>query len=74
MVVAMLVLALCAALIVGVEKDFMLIYQRGANSLLAEQGHAYLRGAEELAAVVLAADYDADEEAELRRDDLSETW
>ena len=31
LVVALLVFALCTALIVGLEKEFALIYQRGAN-------------------------------------------
>ena len=67
LVVAMLVFALCTALIVGLEKEFALFYQRGANSFLAEQGDAYLRGAEELAAVVLAADYEKDQQEEQAR-------
>ena len=74
LVVAMLVFALCTALIVGLEKEFALFYQRGANSFLAEQGDAYLRGAEELAAVVLAADYEEDQQQEQARDDLQEIW
>ena len=74
LVVALLVFALCTALIVGLEKEFALIYQRGANSFLAEQGDAYLRGAEQLSAEVLAADYDSDQKRDKPRDELSEIW
>ena len=53
LVVAMLVFALCAALIVSMKSDFMRLYQRTANILVAEQAYAYLRGAEELAGLAL---------------------
>ncbi len=74
LVVALLVFALCAALVVGLEKEFTLYYQRGANQFLAEQSQAYLRGAEDLAGLALQADYDTDQQREQPRDDLTEIW
>lgn len=74
LVVAMLVFAICAALIVAMQREFTLFYQRGANSLQAEQGYAYLRGAEELATLALVLDYDTDKERDIPRDDLEEIW
>jgi general secretion pathway protein K len=73
-VVALLVFALCAALIVAMKGEFTRLYQRGANLFLAEQAYAYLRGAEELAALALLADYDLDQSNEQPRDDLDEIW
>ncbi|QIB66416.1 type II secretion system minor pseudopilin GspK [Kineobactrum salinum] len=74
LVVALLVFGLSTALIVAMKSEFTLFYQRGTNLFLAEQGHAYLRGAEELAALALVMDYDADQSREQPRDDLSEFW
>ena len=74
LVVALLVFALCTALVVAMELEFNRFYQRGANALLAEQAEAYLRGAEELATLALLADYDADKKLEKPRDDLLEIW
>lgn len=74
LVVALLVFGLCAALLVAMQSEFTLFYQRGSNLFLAEQGHAYLRGAEELATLVLLTDYDADQSREQPRDDLGEIW
>jgi general secretion pathway protein K len=74
LVVAMLVFALCAALIVSMKSDFMRLYQRTANILVAEQAYAYLRGAEELAGLALLLDYDQDQGGEQPRDDLQEIW
>lgn len=76
LVVALLVFALCAILMVGMQSEFNLFYQRTANHLLAEQGDAYLRGAEQLAALALQADYQADQQrgTDQPRDDLSEIW
>ena len=74
LVVAMLVFALCAALIVAMKGDFMRLYQRTANILVAEQAYAYLRGAEELAGLALLLDYDQDQGGEQPRDDLQEIW
>ena len=51
LVVAMLVFAMCTALIVAMKSDFTRLYQRSANIFLAEQAYAYLRGAEELASI-----------------------
>ena len=73
LIVALLVFALCTALVVAMESEFNRFYQRGANILLAEQANAYLRGAEELATLALLADYDA-EDRDNPRDDLIETW
>ena len=74
LVVALLIFALCTALIVAMKSEFTLYYQRGANILLSEQVYAYLRGAEELASLALTQDYDADQLAEQPRDDLTEDW
>ena len=74
LIVALLVFALCTALVVAMEMEFNRFYQRGANLLLAEQAHSYLRGAEALATLVLLADYDEDRNREQPRDDLKELW
>ncbi len=59
LVVALLIFALCSDWIVAMKSEFTLYYQRGANILISEQVYAYLRGAEELAALALTQDYDA---------------
>lgn len=74
LVVALLVFGLCAALMVAMQREFTLFAQRGANLFLQDQGYAYLRGAEELAAVALVMDYDADQSRGQTRDDRSELW
>ena len=74
MVVAMLVFALVAALIVGLQRDFTLTLQRGTHQLFSEQAWAYLIGAEELAALALQADSRADARAEVATDHLGELW
>jgi general secretion pathway protein K len=74
LVVAMLVFAICTALVVAMKSEFMLYYQRGANLFNAEQAAAYLRGAEDLAALALVLDFDQDQAREKPRDDLNETW
>jgi general secretion pathway protein K len=53
LVIALLVFAISAALLVAMQRDFDLNYRRGANSFIAQQSWAYLRGAEELAALAL---------------------
>ena len=73
LIVALLVFALCTALVVAMESEFNRFYQRSANILLAEQANAYLRGAEELATLALLADYDA-QDRDSPRDDLLEIW
>ena len=45
LVVAMLVFALVAALMVGLQRDFTLILQRGTHQVFSEQTWAYLIGA-----------------------------
>ena len=74
LVVAMLVFALVAALMVGLQRDFTLTLQRGTHQLFSEQAWAYLIGAEELAAVALQADSRADARAEFAADHLGEVW
>jgi general secretion pathway protein K len=74
LVLALLVFALCAAIIVGMHRDFNRVYQQASNSMLAQQSGVYLRGAEELAVLALQLDYDQDTANELRRDDLEEVW
>ena len=67
LIVAMLVFALATALVVAMKSDFERFFQRSANILLDEQAQAYLRGAEELAALVLIRDYDEDKAEGLRK-------
>ena len=74
LIVAMLVFALAAALVVAMKSEFNRFFERTANILLAEQAQAYLRGAEDLAAMALIRDYDKDKQAGLARDDLTEEW
>lgn len=74
LVVALLVFALSASLVVAMRSEFNRYFVRSANLLLSEQGYAYLRGAEELAAMVLIADYDLDQQNQNMRDDLNEQW
>lgn len=74
LILALLVLALSTALIVGLERDFTLSYQRASNRHLGEQGWQYLYGAEELASTALRLDFEADVRSERLRDDLSEIW
>lgn len=74
LVIALLVFALCAVLMVSVQREFGLFYQRSGNRLLAEQGWVYLRGAEELAAMALRLDQQLDEQRGQPRDDLTEVW
>jgi general secretion pathway protein K len=70
----MLVFALATALVVAMKSEFERFYQRSVNLLFDEQAHAYLRGAEDLAALVLIMDYDEDKEKGVPRDDLQEMW
>lgn len=70
----MLVFALCTALIVAMQREFTLFYQRGANIFLGEQAYAYLKGAEELAVLALMTDSELDQKRDLQRDDLQEVW
>ena len=74
LIVALLVFALCTALIVAMKGEFTRFYQRGANLFLSEQANAYLQGAEELASLALLLDYDQDLDREQPRDDLGEIW
>lgn len=74
LVVALLVFAICAAVLVALQRDFDLSYRRGLNSFVAEQSWSYLLGAEELASLALTLDYDADLATEIARDDLNEIW
>jgi general secretion pathway protein K len=74
LIVAMLVFALATALVVAMKGDFERFFQRSANLLLDEQAQAYLRGAEDLAAMVLIRDYDEDKAEGFPRDDRSEAW
>jgi general secretion pathway protein K len=73
-VVALLVFALSATLLVALQRDFLINYRRVANVLTGAQRDAYLRGAEELAALVLGLDASADAAREQNRDTLDEIW
>ncbi|MDB4542638.1 type II secretion system minor pseudopilin GspK [bacterium] len=74
LVVAMLVFALCTALVVAMKSEFQRFYQRTANVLLSDQAYAYLLGAEELASTALLLDYDQGKGSQQSRDDLTELW
>ena len=74
LIVALLVFALAAALMVGLQRDFTLQMQRGGNNVIMEQGWAYLRGAEDLAATALRFDVEQDAASGISRDDLTELW
>lgn len=74
LIVAMLVFSLAAALVVAMQSEFLRFFQRSSNALVAEQAYAYLRGAEDLAALALQADYDQDKSEQKLRDDFSEFW
>tara|TARA_R110002110_G_scaffold91264_2_gene237544 strand:- start:165965 stop:167005 length:1041 start_codon:yes stop_codon:yes gene_type:complete len=73
LVVAMLVFALCTALVVAMKSELNRVYQRGSNLFRGEQAYAYLRGAEQLAGMALLLDYDQGN-ADKPRDDLTEIW
>ena len=74
LVVAMLVFALVAALMVGLQRDFTLTLQRGTHQLFSEQAWAYLLGAEGLAQLAVQADSLTDARAESPSDHLGEVW
>ncbi|MGA1580767.1 MAG: type II secretion system minor pseudopilin GspK [Luminiphilus sp.] len=74
LIVAMLVFALVAALLVGLQRDFSLTLQRGTQQLFAEQAWAYLLGAEGLAQLALQADNREDAMVDAPTDHLGELW
>ncbi len=74
LIVAMLVFALATTLVVAMSSEFTLFMKRGANSFLASQAYAYLRGGEDLAKMALIQDEEADAQANRERDDLTELW
>lgn len=74
LIVAMLVFALVAALLVGLQREFSLTLQRGTQQLFAEQAWAYLLGAEGLAQLALQADNREDALSDAPTDHLGELW
>ena len=74
LVVAMLVFALVAALLVGLQRDFTLTLQRGTHQLFSEQAWAYLMGAEDLAKLALREDRRVDAQSDTPSDHLGELW
>ena len=74
LVIALLVFALAAALMVGVQRDFNLQLQRSTNTFFAEQGWSFLLGAETLAALALRFDSDQDAKSDTPVDSLQEIW
>jgi general secretion pathway protein K len=70
----MLVFALVAALLVGLQRDFSLTLQRSEQQLFAEQAWAYLIGAEGLAQLALQADGRQDAKSESPTDHMGELW
>lgn len=74
LVIALLVFALAAALMVGVQRDFRLQLQRSTNTFFAEQGWSFLLGAESLAELALRLDADEDGRSDAPVDSLLEVW
>ena len=74
LLVTLLIFAIGIALVVPMYREYTLFLKRAANSFTAEQSNAYLRGGEELAALVLIQDRLLDREQGAERDDLSEFW
>lgn len=74
LVIALLIFALAAALMVGVQRDFSLQLQRSTNTFFAEQGWAFLVGAEELGILALSFDSELDAQNEVKVDSLNEAW
>lgn len=74
LVIALLVFALAAALMVGVQRDFNLLLQRSTNTFFAEQGWSFLLGAETLAELALRFDADEDAKSDAPVDSLQELW
>ncbi len=74
LLVTLLIFAVGIALVVPMYGEYTLFLQRTSNRFAAEQSDAYLRGGEELAALVLQRDQLLDEEEGRQRDDLSELW
>lgn len=74
LIVAMLVFALATALVVAMKSEFDRFFQRSVNLLFDEQAQAYLRGAEDLAAMALVMDWDEDKAEGVTRDDLDDLW
>ena len=74
LVIALLVFALSAALMVGVQRDFSLQLQRSTNTFFAEQGWSFLLGAESLAELALRLDADEDGLSDAPVDSLLEMW
>ena len=74
LLVTLLIFAIGIALVVPMYREYTLFLKRTANSFTAEQSNAYLRGGEELAALVLIQDRLLDREEGVERDDLSEFW
>lgn len=72
--VTLLVFAIGMALIVPMYSEYTLFLRRHANSFAAEQAYAYLRGGEDLAALLLREDLLEDQGEGVVRDDLSEVW
>ncbi|MDA0693579.1 MAG: type II secretion system minor pseudopilin GspK [Proteobacteria bacterium] len=74
LIAALLVFALSAAVLVSLEKDSQLFYQRMSNGLIHQQTKAYLLGAEQLGIALLALDQTLDAESDSPRDTLLEMW
>ena len=74
LVVTLLVFAIGMALIVPMYSEYTLYLRRHSNTFNAEQAYAYLRGGEDLAALLLREDLLEDEREGVVRDDFSEVW
>lgn len=74
LIVALLVFAVAAALLVGLQREFTLHMQRGSNYFAMEQGWSYLLGAESLGVAALRLDAEADARNPTPQDHLGELW
>lgn len=74
LVIALLVFAIAATLMVGVQRDFNLQLQRSTNTFFGEQGWSFLLGAETLAELALRFDADEDAKQDAPQDSLQEMW
>lgn len=74
LVVALLIFAVCAAIMVSMQREFNLFYRQVGNLVVSDQAQSYLYGAEELARLALKTDDDQDKAKGVSRDDLTELW
>lgn len=74
LIVALLIFAVSAALMVGLQRDFTLLFQRSNSSSIREQSWQYLLAAEALASVALSVDAKQDANSPEPIDHMGEVW